>query len=155
MIEGGDLYQNPQDSKAPYSEPLHIEVQDQEPLHAQEVIEPTVYELPSYITPQRQWPPAVETSNETYLCIASQTEMGSISEKIISGKKYCLDVISEGAAGSSYGTYVIKTIGINGMTSTDFTLGYVNCQNYDEPEKTECSNSRNSFNIDELISSVL
>ncbi len=103
------------------------------------------------------WPPAVTLETGLFDCTPTGTEItqeGQTTQKTISGKPYCVTVTSEGAAGSTYKTYTYVTqIGKNLGTLT-FTLQFVQCMNYDEPEQTTCKLDQSSLNIDKLAYSI-
>ncbi len=108
-----------------------------------------------YISSVNPWPPKVAFENGELVCNESGTEItenGQTTKKMITGKQYCITVRNEGAAGSTY-TYTAK---INGaLAKTTFVLRSVQCGNYNDPEKTECENERNNFNVDNLANDII
>jgi hypothetical protein len=105
-----------------------------------------------YITAQG-WPPKIEISPEAYSCIATTTPNGKTEEKIMSGKT-CITTETQGAAGSIYDQYSYKT-SINGkVLILTLTLRETQCGNYPEPQKTDCNNERQTFDLDSLVDSI-
>lgn len=103
------------------------------------------------------WPPVVTLDTGLFNCVASgkaNTPEGQTGEKTISGKKYCVTETSEGAAGSTYKTYTYVTQVGKNLGKLTFTLQFVQCMNYDEPEQTTCKLDQSSFNVDKLAYSI-
>ncbi len=106
-----------------------------------------------YITAQ-EWPPKVEIVNEPFSCtevpltadVAKETE-----GTVISGENYCVSKISEGAAGSTYTTYTYTRANGNLTDRYSFTLRFVQCENYDDPQKTECKTERANFSANSFF----
>jgi hypothetical protein len=112
-----------------------------------------------YISAQ-SWPPQVrfEAGNERLNCSETPPE-SSLPQRTalrkINGRDYCVRALSEGAAGSVYTQYSYSTV-INGGTVTlDFTLRFPQCLNYDDPQKTACSNERETFDLDGLVDGMV
>ena|ERR1035437_6131967 len=103
-----------------------------------------------YITAQG-WPPKVEVISGPFSCDESGSEIAKTTKKVIAGKTYCVTVQSEGAAGSIYNTYTYVTVVGAQVTKTTFILRFVQCDNYEDPQKTECKNERAAFDPDIFI----
>lgn len=106
-----------------------------------------------YIHAQDTWPPVVVHTDEVFSCVESGEEVlqnGKTTQKTIGIKNYCITVASEGAAGSIYTTYTYATSYKNTTLKTTFTLRLVQCENYDDPNKTACIQERGSFDADIL-----
>jgi hypothetical protein len=105
----------------------------------------------SFTKPELKYISVQDWQNTTYV----QPGVVSCGDgvKEIRSRIYCLKAETGAAAGSSYTTYtyffpaerVGKTINFK------FTLRYSQCDNYDEPKKSECKKERESFNVDEYI----
>jgi len=110
-----------------------------------------------YITPQ-EWPFKVSFVKGDFNCQA-QDGSASLPSRIIStaisGKTYCVEAMSEGAAGSTYTTYVYSVKKNDGVLKADFIFRYPQCLNYDEPRKTACQTERADFNLDSLVDEIL
>jgi hypothetical protein len=115
-------------------------------------------QLPTkYITAQ-DWPPKVATTTGPFTCTNSGTVVTptGMTKKITVGtREYCMTQQSEGAAGSTYNTYTYSTPAKNVAATLSFTLRMVQCDNYDDPQKTECKNERQAFNPDNLADNIL
>ncbi len=117
--------------------------------------------LPQYIGGQEGWPPVIKTSTTAYACsMQAQTgngPSGSTTEKTINGKKYCVTILSDAAAGSRYTEYTYITGNGSGTKTTNFTLRLPNCQNYDHPQSMDCDASQDHFfgGLDALIDSLM
>lgn len=99
-------------------------------------------------TPERVWPPETTFLTGDFSCEEGGGQMltfGETREKEIEGVVYCVSIASEGAAGSTYTTYVYTTTHGEYIARTTFTLRFVQCENYDEPKKTECKDTQGNF----------
>ena len=104
------------------------------------------------------WPPKIQITNEPYSCTAggSSTAVpaGQTVERTINGHPYCVTTESEGAAGSVYIMYAYVFPAGDKTATLTFSIREVQCDNYDEPQKTECGNERQSFNLDIIIDRI-
>ena len=98
-----------------------------------------------YITAQG-WPPVLRTLKDPFTC----TGTNSI-ERTINGKRYCVTTETEGAAGSSYTTYTYRS----DQLQTTFTLRFVQCDNYNNSQKTACGTEQKNFNPDIIVEPAL
>ena len=120
------------------------------------------YEYPTklsttYVT-ALDWLPKLTLSTKNFTCDAksSSVPVGGInSQKIINGDIYCVDTASEGAAGSTYTTYQYKTTKNQKLTTLEFTLRSVQCDNYDDPKKTDCKKEQKDFSPDNLAKDII
>jgi hypothetical protein len=109
-----------------------------------------------YITPS-DWPPVLNVVNEQYSCTEAGSEIaraGKTQEVDVLGQKYCMTVESEGAAGSTYNQYAYVREAGDREEILTFTLRFVQCENYDDPQKTECKAERDSFDITTIIDKI-
>lgn len=110
-----------------------------------------------YITPQ-DWPPQITIKTGQFICNAQD---GSASlptrtlKKIYNNNTYCIEAMSEGAAGSVYTTYIYTTQKDAKLISAKFTLRFPQCLNYDDPKKTACQNERTTFDLDSLVDQII
>lgn len=97
------------------------------------------------------WPPVVTVTSATAGCATGT------SQQTIGGKNYCVKTESEGAAGSTYNTYTYSTVRSpeNKTITAKFTLRFVQCANYPEPQKTACDNDRVAFSVDALADRIM
>ena len=110
----------------------------------------------TYITPQF-WPPEVTTAPGVFSCKETRgqiTSTGQTTKKVLEGSVFCVTVLNEGAAGSTYTTYVYTTSQGNNMVKVKIVLRAPQCANYDDPEKTECQEERTIFDIDTIAARV-
>lgn len=121
-------------------------------------INPVVYDTTlktKYITtPDTIWPPEKTITTDVFSCNENGDEIklyGKTVLKEINKSNYCITTSSEGAAGSTYTTYKYKKEGME----TTFILRFVQCDNYDDPQKTECKLERSNFDPDILGVGIL
>ena len=131
-------------------------------IEKEEVVDPvysTTLDTTYITTPDTVWPPAVMRTEKAFQCENGGNEVlenGETVAKDIGGKAYCVTTASEGAAGSVYSTYIYKTALEGGLTAeTEFTLRFVQCDNYDDPEKTDCKKEQSEFNPDDLGHAII
>lgn len=109
-----------------------------------------------YISAQSGWPPVIKNSEAAYSCVTGSYGPIQILEGPINGKKYCIKIIEDGAAGSIYHTYTYTTANGNSTTKeTVFTLRYVQCGNYSEPQQTECKKAQLNFFLNAFVDSLM
>lgn len=104
------------------------------------------------------WPPNIEVVKEQFECNTTGSEMtieGKTEERKVNNSTYCRTIRSEGAAGSIYNTYTYTTEKDAHLLSFDFTLRFVQCANYDEPNKTACEKERGALDVDALIDRIV
>ncbi len=111
-----------------------------------------------FIIPQ-EWPPKVSLISEAFSCneyLDENPSFKKVVKKQINGSIYCIETQSEGAAGSIYTTYSYKTeAGENKILDLNFVLKYPRCENYEEPNKTDCAMEHENINIDQLAEDIL
>ena len=111
-----------------------------------------------YISSVNEWPPKVTLANGTFSCKEGGNEIqtnGTTVQKTINGKTYCVTTASEGAAGSTYTTYMYNTqIGAQ-IATTSFVLRATGCGNYDEPSRSECMRERTNFDPDTIADGIV
>jgi len=111
------------------------------------------------------WPPTAAVSQSIFSCTEAGSEIapaGATQKKKIDNREYCVTRESEGAAGSVYAQYVYAFPGDQASLPLaadktiilTFSLRFVQCANYDDPQKTECENERASFSPDGVIDEV-
>lgn len=111
------------------------------------------------------WPPLIQILNEPFTCTEAGSEIGragKTEKRLVDNRFYCLTKITEGAAGSVYTQHAyafpVNSTGFSqggGQTAIfTFSTRRVQCDNYDEPEKTECKNLQTAFDLDGVIDRV-
>ncbi|MCX6785772.1 MAG: Gmad2 immunoglobulin-like domain-containing protein [Candidatus Komeilibacteria bacterium] len=109
-----------------------------------------------YITPA-DWPPVIKVSPGQFSCVP-QSGTPSLPDrkvKTINNQIYCLETMSEGAAGSVYTTYTYTTAKNSQLVSLTFTLRYPQCLNYDNPKQSDCLAERQAFDLDGLVNGMV
>lgn len=104
------------------------------------------------------WPPQVQILDEQYTCNeAGQAtdRAGKTEKRMVDNKEYCVTTVSEGAAGSVYNQYAYKTVKDDKTIVLTFTLRFVQCMNYDQPQQDECLNERQSFDMGSTIDRIV
>ena len=110
----------------------------------------------TYITTEN-WPPKIQASILPFACITGGKEISSTGkkeEKTINNQIYCVNTMSEGAAGSTYTTYHYITAQEDHTVESTFTLRFAQCVNYDDQKKAECEKERKTFDIDNIIDGI-
>ncbi len=112
---------------------------------------PAVYMRP------KSWPPQIFVSTSTYNCL--QTDPTSslsnrITEKIVNSNAYCIEALSDGAAGSIFTEYKFSREISGRLIDLSFTLQAVQCYNYDDPRQSECIDERENFDLIELVDKI-
>ena len=103
------------------------------------------------------WPPSVQFQNEPLVCneAGSETDSAGRTEELtIEGRVYCVTQITEGAAGSVYTQYAYAFEKDGKTVIFTFSLQMMQCENYDEPRKSECNLEQAAFSADGLIDRI-
>lgn len=79
---------------------------------------------------------------------------GMTIQKQINNIVYCIENTSEGAAGTVYTDYTYTFLKDSRLVKFSFTLAYSQCENYGDPQKTECEQERQTFDLDTLINRI-
>ena len=115
-------------------------------------------ELIAEYTSTVEWPPIISISEEKLACLETPLE-SSFPERTsliqVDDREYCVEAMSEGAAGSVYTEYTYSTSLNEKLIKTSFTLQFPRCDNYDEDKKIECENEREVFDIDGIVDRIV
>src|SRR6266481_4142275 len=109
-----------------------------------------------YIHPA-EWPPKIQITNGPFACTETGSQVtpaGNTQKQTINGRTYCVTKGSEGAAGSIYLTSAYAFPFHNKVAKLTSSLRFVQCANYDEPQKSECNAERSSFELDGIIDRI-
>lgn len=110
-----------------------------------------------YIRPQ-EWPPKITVSSDGFSCneggLGINGRPGMTIRKSIDEREYCIESVSEGTAGTFYTDYTYTFLKDNKLIKLEFSLGYPQCDNYEDPQKTECENERQTFDLDSLVDRI-
>ncbi|MBU2037396.1 hypothetical protein KJ866_04350 [Patescibacteria group bacterium] len=109
----------------------------------------------NYIRTQ-EWPPnLLIADNGGFSCqeggLGIGGRPGMTIQKTMDSIVYCIENVSEGAAGTVYTDYTYTFLAGNKLVKFNFTLAYPQCVNYDDPQKTACEQERQTFDLDMLI----
>ena len=107
----------------------------------------------TYVTAQ-DWPPHIQKTNDAFSCTVAGAESeraGQTALRAIGNRLYCVTVVSEGAAGSTYRQYAYATAVGQGTQIAMFTFRFPQCMNYDEPKRSACQSEQAAFSADSLI----
>ena len=112
----------------------------------------------NYIHPQ-EWPPKLLIiDNAGFSCeeggLGINGRPGMTIQKSINNTVYCIDSVSGGAAGTFYTDYTYTFLKDGKLVKLTFTLAYPQCENYNDPQKTECEQERQTFDLDVLIGRI-
>lgn len=106
-----------------------------------------------------EWPPVIKIERGIYSCAVTPPERSDVasttSQTLVSNRNYCVISENEGAAGSVYSSYVYTTVRGDELIHVSFTLRYTSCYNYDEPQMQECTQERETFNVDPIIDKIV
>jgi len=100
------------------------------------------------------WPPQLRLTIQPFSCAEGGEEIaraGKTERRQVDNRAYCVTQASEGAAGSIYTNYVYAFPYQNQTAIFTFSLRFVQCANYDEPQQTACLNERSAFDLDAVI----
>jgi len=89
-----------------------------------------------------------ETSSESGL-------LSRIVKRSIEGRFYCIELVSDGAAGTIYTQYIYSTLKKDNLITVSCVIQYPQCMNYSEPHRTECVKECESFDLDRIISNIV
>ena len=114
-----------------------------------------------YIHPQA-WPPTISVKKSKFTCVQaiSPASAGTVVERTLHGRDFCITATSEGAAGSTYTTYsyVSPQNYVYAQQDEVFVLSVVlrkpQCANYNDPQKSACEKELSTFNLDDMIGSI-
>ena len=70
---------------------------------------------------------------------------------MINGHTYCVTEVVEGTAGSIYKQYAYAFPLAGGTAILTFSLRFIQCENYNEPEKSECEAEHTELSMDNFI----
>jgi hypothetical protein len=111
----------------------------------------------SYIRAQ-QWPPQVIITTGGFSCTEGGLGInglpGMTIQKTIGNTTYCIANVSEGAAGTIFTTYDYSFERGSSLIKLEFILAYPQCENYSEPDNTNCVNERQTFDLDVLVNKI-
>lgn len=111
-------------------------------------------QLPTPYISAVDWPPQIRIAKESFTCTEADVETdraGQTKNVTINSHTYCVTKVSEGAAGSVYTQYAYARAYNNQTQIFTFSLRFVQCGNYSDPQQTKCTKAQQSFIVDEYI----
>lgn len=108
------------------------------------------------------WPPIASIIDQPFTCTQAGSEIapaGQTKQQTINNRAYCVTKESQGAAGSIYTQYAYAFAGdsvgqANKTVIFTFSLRFVQCANYDDPQKIACQNEQASFSPDNTMDEI-
>ncbi|MFA5023800.1 MAG: hypothetical protein WC523_02480 [Patescibacteria group bacterium] len=106
----------------------------------------------------QNWPPIITVSSSSFTCKetpGTSSLPARTLKRLVDNRAYCVEAMSEGAAGSVYTEFTYTTLSDSQLIVAKFTLRYPQCDNYDDPAKTICKNERETFDLDGVIDRIV
>jgi len=110
------------------------------------------------VNEEENYPPKFKITEGQIDCKITSSESGlltSTAKRRIDGRIYCIESTSEGAAGTIYTQYAYSTIKNGSLITVSCVIRYPQCMNYSEPQRTECANEREMFDLDKIIGYIV
>jgi len=110
------------------------------------------------VNEEEKYPPKFKITEGQidYRKTSSESDLRSRTVKRkIDGRIYCIESSSEGAVGTVYTQYAYSTIKSGSLIMVSCVIRYPQCINYSEPQRTECANERETFDLDKIISYIV
>ena len=110
------------------------------------------------INEEEKYPPKFKITEGQIDCKKTSSESAlpfRIVKRKIDGRIYCIESLSEGAVGTIYTQYAYFTIKSGSLIMVNCVIRYPQCINYSEPQRTECANERETFDLDKIISYIV
>ena len=104
------------------------------------------------------WPLKITLSSSAFTCPEISDGVSERqAQKKIGDRIYCMNISSEGVAGSIYNNYNYSTIRNGKLLSINFVAQFPQCTNYDNPEQQQCLDEEAKFEveIDKIINSIV
>jgi|GEM_PF-2146146 hypothetical protein len=109
----------------------------------------------AYVSMQ-DWPPTVSARVGTIAC--ERSDMHPFTETYtfsVDGNDGCMSITREGAAGSTYASYVYATQRDTRVVTIAFTVRMPQCMHYDEPARGDCTAAQAAFDADSLVVDIV
>jgi len=110
------------------------------------------------VNEEEKYPPKFKINEGQIDCKITSSEselLSEIAKRSIDGRIYCIESLSEGAAGTTYTQYIYSTIKSGSLITVSCVIRYPQCMNYSEPYKTECENEHETFDLDKIIGFIV
>ncbi len=106
-----------------------------------------------------EWPPKMIALTGPLTCSKVNEvleRVNQIEQRTIAGREYCIAVVDEGAAGSTYRQYAyLFAQNDQTLRALTFTVRLPQCMNYDEPSQSACLKEQKAFDPDLIIGSAV
>ena len=110
------------------------------------------------VNEEEKYPPKFKITEGQIDCKITSSESALLSRTVkrkIDGRIYCIESLSEGAVGTIYTQYAYSTIKNGSLIMMSCVIRYPQCINYSEPQRTECANERERFDLDKIIGYIV
>jgi len=110
------------------------------------------------VNEEENYPPKFKITEGQIDCTITSSEGGlltSTAKRRIDGRIYYIESTSEGAAGTIYRQYAYSTIKGGSLITVSCVIRYPQCINYCEPQRTECANERETFDLDKIVGYIV
>ena len=110
------------------------------------------------VNEEEKYPPKFKITEGQIDCKKTSSESGLLFRTVkrkIDGRIYCIESLSEGAAGTIYTQYTYSTIKSGSLIMVSCVIRYPQCINYSEPYRTECANERERFDLNKIIGRIV
>ena len=110
------------------------------------------------VNEEENYPPKFKITEGQIDCTITSCESGlltSTAKRRIDGRVYYIESTNEGAAGTIYTQYAYSTIKSGSLITVSCVIRYPQCMNYSEPQRTECANERETFDLDKIIGYIV
>jgi hypothetical protein len=110
------------------------------------------------VNEEEKYPPKFEITEGQIDCQKTSSESDLLFRTVKrknDGRIYCIESLSEGAVGTIYTQYTYSTIKSGSLIMVSCVIRYPQCINYSEPQRTECANERETFDLDKIISHIV
>ena len=113
--------------------------------------------LPTNFMSVTEWPPKITISEESLFCPEAPpgNDLTGPIRGIINNHIYCVGATVGAAAGSTYAEYTYATEKNGKLITLNFTLQSPQCDNYEDPQKTQCQDERSTFDLDGTIDQII
>lgn len=110
------------------------------------------------VNDEENYPPKFKITEGQIDCTITSSESGllmSTAKRRIDGQIYYIESTSEGAAGTIYTQHAYSTIKGGSLITVSCVMRYPQCINYSEAQRTECTNERETFDLDKIIGYIV
>jgi hypothetical protein len=113
--------------------------------------------LTTHYTTPVDWPPKVAVFDKSFSCTQADDEYsqaGRTIRRMVDNRTYCVTMESNVGAGSVLTQYAYAVEKNGKSLIFTFSLQAGACDHYDEPQRTECNNERETFDLDGVVDRI-